>query len=99
MSKLPSDEELCEKLEDIAEYLGCNDMELKNEIIPLVNTQKRLYAEMVVGDWVKPTMGGEVIAPGQTVNIDLEGNMKESLIFIEDDAKWGLQREQKARIK
>ena len=43
--KLLSDEELCEKLEDIAEYLGCNDMELKNEIIPLINTQKRLYAE------------------------------------------------------
>ena len=43
--KLLSDEELCEKLEDISEYLGCNDMELKNEIIPLINTQKRLYAE------------------------------------------------------
>lgn len=102
MTKLLSDDELLAKLDSIVPKCAESDCYTCGarhaRMLDLINTQKRLYAEMVVGDWVKPTMGGEVIAPGQVVNIDLEGNMKESLIFIQDNAKWGLQREQRARI-
>ena len=68
--KLLSDEELCEKLEDISEYLGCNDMELKNEIIPLINTQKRLYAEMVVGERKLIPTGPHTSYPSAWIDIN-----------------------------
>lgn len=49
-NKLLSEEELLEKIEGIAEYLGCNDMELANEIMPLIESQKEAFAEYVIGE-------------------------------------------------
>jgi len=91
-----SDEELGD---EIAHYFASAPaiFVAKEWTVKLINKQKIAHAEYVIGENAKPMMGGKFISRGETVTIDLDNNMKESLIFIEENARYGLQQEQRKR--
>jgi len=59
---------------------------------------KQVVDKYVIGDWVQPHFGGREVKPGEMVEIDLEHNVRESLTFIEDNAQWRLQQEQRQSL-
>lgn len=74
----------------------CNKMKtLEKRAIEAINAA---VLELVIGEDIQPKMGGEPIPRGKTVTIDMENNLRESCVFIEDNAKYMLQQKQRETI-
>jgi len=74
------------------------DFRYQSQSKTTVQAIKQLISTHIIGENIKPHMDGKEVARGETVTIDLENNMKESLIFIEDNAKYSLQQDMRKKL-
>lgn len=99
MEKLLTNKELFKYISKAQENIRENGSDYTYSLVDFIKSQKIAHGDMVIGEDVKPHMGGKEIKFGEAVEIDLDNNMKESLVFIEDNARYGLQQEQRGRNK
>ena len=76
---------------------GTSPEELADIVMKGFHSHMQDGFDYAIGENIQPKMGGKVIPKGKTVTIDMENNLRESCVFVEDNAKYVLQQEQRKR--